>query len=312
MSKKGGESPLSLAERVRRASSVAPARDAPQGDGASSLNGPQALSFLPVGQEEAQVAGQPLERVRWIRRAGDAFAIAARLLERGGVPQRNAGGVVVVRNVARRCEEPLGFWWESRRGTANRCEARLVVRCRACEGCVAMRRREWIARALRELATTEANGRRSWFVTLTLDPRWRHRLTVLAQAGGAPWSERPEGEDALSRARRAILGDWIALYVKRLRDVSAARFRYLAALETHTDGEFHVHLLVHEDLGEVSERAMRNAWKPSGFAQAKLVRATGGGFRRSASYVAKYMGKQSGFPRQRASLGYGQGGLRKT
>jgi hypothetical protein len=100
--------------------------------------------------------------------------------------------------------------------------------------------------------------------------------------------------------------------LKRVREIGRAPFRYLAALEEHENGEYHMHVLAHEVAGEIGERTWRNAWKPTGFAQAKLVHLDPRQLRRTAIYVAKYMNKENGFPRQRASTDYGQGGLRKT
>lgn len=243
-------------------------------------------------------------RIRWVRRSGDAAAVAARLAERGAVPVRTERGSVTVRNVARTCLEPIGFEWESRRGVGNSIVARLVVRCRACADCRLRRRREWIARAIRETGHAWALGKRNWFVTLTLAPQWRQLATHLSMVPKVPW-DRPEPEE---KARKRVIAGWVTLYLKRLRETAGAQFRYLAALETHEDGEFHIHLLVHEYLGEVHERMFRAAWRPAGIAKAKLVNGASAA-RRVAFYVAKYATKEDGFDRQRASLHYGHGGL---
>lgn len=247
---------------------------------------------------------ESLARVRWSTRHGDAFAVAARLLRKGGVQTRTAAGTTVLRHVAKDCLEPRGIEWKSAWGRGNACTAQLVVRCRKCDPCRTRRRREWVARALRECAWSFAHQRRVWFITLTLNPEWRSKLTAISLLKLTPWSE-----ERSARVRRAAqLGVWLKLYLNRLRTRSGCEFRYLAALESHADGEFHLHILLHEVQGQIQERLARSCWSPAGFAHAKLVSAEKGAARRTALYVAKYITKEGGFVRQRASLRYGLGG----
>lgn len=242
--------------------------------------------------------------ILWVRRSGSAVTMAERFMSAGADHVRTATGVVVTYSTAGGCTAPKGMEWFAARQLGNSLTARLVARCRQCDNCVQRRRREWVARALREVAHSEASGRRVWFVTLTLHPDWRQHLTHLFHVKQTPWAKPMNPRSH----RMATLSDWLTAYLKRVRDHSAAQFRYLAALEEHADGEFHIHVLVHEYLGQIGERDFRNSWKPAGFVQAKLLRTDDRSARRVAIYIAKYMTKERGFPRQRCSLGYGLGG----
>lgn len=269
-----------------------------QGARPEPLHGPQALSFSSVGGEEAQLADRRIERVRM--RSGDPVRVASRLLDKGASVRLVPGGRYVCHDVAKTCERPIVLRCEGYRpGGLLRVD--LVTRCRKCEPCMRRRRREWVARALREMKHADEQGRRTWFVTLTLHPDQRYRLDALFHVKLSPW----EATTTADRSRRSWLARWVDLYLKRVRNSAGAEFRYLAALERHHDGEYHVHLLVHEHLGKVTERDLRNAWKPAGFAQAKLVTESPGNV---ALYMAMYMTKEGGFPRQKASLRYGHGG----
>lgn len=161
-----------------------------------------------------------------------------------------------LQRVPARCNQPT---WESYNEQ--------YVRCRRCDGCLEARRREWVARMVRE----GTRWPRKWFVTLT------HRPGV------------------------ALCYSDVQTWLKRLRKrCRGVRLRFVCTAEQGSlHGRLHYHVLLYSTVS-VRWRDLCETWK-SGYSTAKLVKDPKGAFR----YVAKYLAKAHG--KVRASLGFGKG-----
>ena len=175
------------------------------------------------------------------------------------------------------------------------------VRCRHCQDCKRLRRREWTLRATVELSRCQ----RTWFGTLTLNPEAHFRCEVVARkrllSGGTVWEQlRPEERYAETCHQ---IGREITLYLKRLRKLSGARLKYMACFEKHRSGFPHVHVLLHEYTDAAVRKSLLDShWQHMGFTHWRLVSSEQAG--RASSYVAKYISKEGG--RVRSSLHYGK------
>lgn len=167
-----------------------------------------------------------------------------------------------------------------------------------CEYCQQAKAALWTGRAASEFK----NSARTWFGTLTLRPSAQHRLVSAARhrlaAGGTDY-------DALSvkeqfSERLVELGAELTRYLKRVREESGAPLRYLVVAEQHLSGDPHLHILVHEQNGDlpVRERTLAKQWA-LGFTKFRLATDS-----RAAAYVCKYISK-SMLARVRASIRYG-------
>jgi hypothetical protein len=255
-----------------------------------------------------------LSRVRFVRTEDGPAVRAARYLEAGRADVwRSDHETHVEASFAGQCRAPITMR-ETQGEVMERFTTDLIVRCRHCDWCLRQRRKEWTARALREMALL--GDKRTWFVTLTVQPSWRFKHQALARTRHA------EHWDYMSQKARANaglneLGATVTTWLKRFRkrserragaeDRAKPRIRFVAAFEEHEDGEWHCHMLCHEAEGQVREQDFRTTWWPVGFAQATLVKSKS----RAAFYVAKYLA-YDGPRRIRASLRYGHGGLRMT
>ena len=204
-----------------------------------------------------------------------------------------------------------------------------MVRCRSCEKCLRARAAAWAARA--ETERTAIAGR-TWFFTLTFQPSWLHgeaMLTAKVASGGGcrkydpltgelrDFADGPIAAPSKSCAS-SLTESWrdycpptiisqvarreTTLWLKRLRK-RGHELRYMMVEERHKSGAPHYHGLLHEQAGPIGKRALQASWG-RGYSQWKLARNY-----RAAMYCAKYLTKEDGFPRQRASLRYGHGGL---
>lgn len=172
----------------------------------------------------------------------------------------------------------------------------LEVRCRSCNPCLRARARHWAARANVEYGRAP----RSWFSTMTVSPEYRQRMLWLAQVRAADVGSDFE---ALSDNDRFTTLCWgvgreLQRWLKRVRKQSASRLRYVAVFERHKDGFPHVHAILHETVGGVTERILRNQWS-YGHSKHVLARSSA-----ACHYVCKYLAK-SKEARIRASLRYG-------
>lgn len=174
------------------------------------------------------------------------------------------------------------------------------LRCRQCSACLRYRRRMWQRRAVREHRTAVEADRRSWFVTLTVEPGERFRaFAETRQRVGPAWdrlSPRDHAEELLR-----TLSPLVTRWLMRLRK-AGARFRYLLVSEPHRDQFPHFHLIMHEvdALHPLRKEKIEGKW-PHGLTHARLVKDV-----RQAFYVAKYLGKTP-LSRLRASQHYGDG-----
>lgn len=260
---------------------------------------------------------QPVSRVRVVRPEGGAAAWAQRLGAKHPFEVANTENQrVVTFNLARSCQDPLVM--RAVQGSVRAGDQMVTdvkVRCRRCAACLQARRREWVARTMGEFAIM--GPRRTWFVTLTVQPAWRHRHQAAARAWYGPgWDSLPrEKQRALElRALSATVTGWLKRFrisserEARAEAREAPKIRYVMAFEEHpTSGEWHCHVLVHEVSGQVRERTFRASWWPVGFAQAKLVKSA----TRAAFYVSWYLEGHPG-TRMRASIRYGHGGSREA
>jgi len=146
--------------------------------------------------------------------------------------------------------------------------------CRKCAKCRKFKQWIWASRARREMQ----EAKRTWFVTFTMHPH--HRM--LAAVSGDP---------------HAYIKEHVSLWLKRVREESGAKLRYLCAIEDHKDGTPHCHMLIHEHSCPLPKRMIQRHWT-LGFSNAKLASAA------NCDYVTKYIGKDTK-GRVRASLKYG-------
>jgi len=177
----------------------------------------------------------------------------------------------------------------------------LHAKCRKCEACLRKRAAHWRLRAYAELGYAT----RTWFGTLTLSPGEQFRMLALARADAR---RTGLGDfDALPPERQwqlrvATVGVEITKYLKRVREASGSRFRYLIVSERHKSGDPHFHMLLHEVAEPVREAVLSKQWR-LGFCQWRLAHRED---QRAATYLTKYISK-SAETRVRASARYGRG-----
>lgn len=169
-------------------------------------------------------------------------------------------------------------------------------RCRKCENCLLAKSLFWKERAVAEMAVAV----RTWFVTLTIAPKWRlefeyktdHRLLKKGWGRNSGLTDYKRKSE-LSR----LIGREVTKYLKRLRSKYKVKFRYLLVTEYHKDGFPHFHLLIHETTGAMTKREIQGDWV-IGFSNCKIAEPS------KASYVCKYVSKDAR-NRIRASVNYG-------
>lgn len=153
----------------------------------------------------------------------------------------------------------------------------VAYRCRRCAACRMARAGEWLHRIVNECAAASARPRqsqpRSWLMTLTMEPEWhdhiRLRTIMRFDAGGkAPhpyqdlsWQAlKPLEWEQLTQVERDAALDLtyrseLKLFFQRIRDRLRTQFRYVCVREKHdggglNDGQFHWHLILHEQAGQ--------------------------------------------------------------
>lgn len=177
----------------------------------------------------------------------------------------------------------------------------LHAKCRKCEDCLRKRAAHWRLRAISETSLSS----RTWFGTLTLRPEEQHRMLSLArvierQRGATDFDTLPASEQFALVVKRC--GIEITKYLKRVREASGARFRYLLVAERHATGLPHFHMLLHEWGSPVREAVLSRQWQ-MGFSKWRLAPPDNP---RAVVYLCKYLSK-SAEARVRASARYGQG-----
>lgn len=224
-----------------------------------------------------------------------------------------AGGEVFSRNevewdVAGNCQRPVIVHHHGKpsydalgRVIAMNRYITMHTKCRKCPACLKNRAWHWTMRAKAECAA----AKRTWFVTLTLNPtRQFISLTEARKRGrdrATPYESLPHAEQFKLRVR--AISPEITKWLKRVRAKSGAKLRYCLVAEEHKSGDPHFHALVHE-VGDttVTERTLRGEWK-LGYSKHKLVQS--GEEAGAAHYVSKYLAK-SALARVRASARYGE------
>ena len=181
----------------------------------------------------------------------------------------------------------------------------LQVPCRKCGPCLKNRANYWRTRAASEIKISA----RTWFVTLTLRPDRTFYYLELMRHNALARGIDADREDSNSRFRRHCqeIGRELTMFLKRVRKNSRAKLRYCAVFEPHKSGDPHIHVLIHEVIGNnpVTKRVIQDAWH-DGFSTCKLVNL--GDEMKSAAYATKYITKDAS-TRIRASQRYGEGGI---
>nr|QJB19342.1 MAG: replication initiator protein [Microvirus sp.] len=229
-------------------------------------------------------------------------AIVMLALESGG---RRVSPTTVEWDVSNGCSSPVMMSYTGRPeaeegeryvivspGDKHTLTLEMWVACRKCERCMRRRRRMWTMRAAAEIS----QAKRTWFVTLTLEPSRRYQCEAIAEKRDIKYRSREQDEQ--DKARFAVIAEEIQRFLKRIRKNSGAKLRYICVQELHKSGEPHYHLLIHEVEGTLTKAVLQAGWR-WGFSQAKLTDP------RTAIYVCKYLSKSEG-ARVRASLGYGR------
>lgn len=248
----------------------------------------------------------------------DGVKLAARALAAGAVRKS------LMRlhwDCAGRCEAPFSIIYLARPegrtgyhewspGKSQTLEIEIDYPCRRCGPCLRRRAREWAERASYEIAQAQ----RTWFVTLTLAPKWHeyfrlHCVDDLARRG-VVWERLPEHEQFSERHKR--ISPDLTKFFKRVRKRSGCKLRYLLVAEAHKQqqcGLPHYHALMHECSGTLLKKhfgfrdddTLSASW-PYGFASAKLIETETND--KPAWYVCKYLSKDAR-ARVRASQAYG-------
>jgi len=202
------------------------------------------------------------------------------------------------------CERPLPM---RRSASSGALFATLWVRCRQCPPCLRANMWRWLRSMEGHILDGAANGKRTWFGTITLRPeaqgatlhqamlKWMHEH---AHGSGVPdWWDDPNCDFRFAMHREVLLHE-LQKYWKRLRK-AGHQFKYIVVFERHKSGWPHMHCLVHEVGDKITKAALQGQW-PHGFTQMKLV---DGDARKAAYYVSKYLSK-SRQARQLASVRY--------
>ena len=176
--------------------------------------------------------------------------------------------------------------------------------CRRCAKCLWLKSEQWTDRAMNELALWP----RTWFVTLTLNPAWQHRLFMeeLAHKNSRGWRDDDfDASTAEWRLRSSGAAKLLTKYLKNVRKPqsreAAIDLRYVCSVERHKSGLPHMHLLMHEAGGRLTYDRIGDRWKKYGFFKANLVTD----HEKAAWYVCKYVSYNEA-TRVRASLRYGR------
>lgn len=200
-----------------------------------------------------------------------------------------------------------------------------LLRCRKCEPCRRARQSMWKTRALREVEAAA----RTWFVTLTASPESHvvmeystiERLRKAGCCWSGPCGQCPTGHEGQILCRPGqhylrnkgerfteitkTMGREVTLWIKRIRKATGVTgIRYMLVFEAHKSGRPHVHALFfepHGSAGMLTKRSITDAWR-LGFSHAKLLTEP-----KQITYVTKYLNKEFGTIRLRASRRFGEG-----
>ena len=107
-------------------------------------------------------------------------------------------------------------------GSRHTLRLEMWVACRKCARCMRRRRRLWTMRAAAEISS----AKRTWFVTLTLQPARRFLCETLARKRDIGYDERTQ--DERDAARFAVIASELQRFMKRIRKNSRAKLRFLA------------------------------------------------------------------------------------
>lgn len=182
-------------------------------------------------------------------------------------------------------------------------EVSLKVPCRRCPKCLQFRQMAWRERAILEIA----RAKRTWWITLTIDPQMLANIHMEARGTELRDIERaayPRIQRYFKRLRKLFRKHADRIYDKdgTLIGYDEARFRYLAVFELgEKTGRPHYHLFLHETGTRPCLKIhIESQWRCN--VHARLVSGDGSS---RASYITKYATKSFSI-RPRASLAYGK------
>lgn len=233
-----------------------------------------------------------------------AKAIDSETFERLG-PRRG------VWDISGTCTDPKPVTWASRAtGSLKRIRLKkavagielvMLTKCRRCPTCLEQHARFWRGRAITECQGAE----RTWFGSFTCRPEQHVWIDATCSMRKQNFELLPQEQKFAEQSR--VLGIEATKFLKRVREASGFRFRYLLVTEVH-DGEDtsdfmrgrpHLHMLLHEFPDQPIRKAMlEHQWK-WGNTTWRICHNSG-----AAWYICKYISKASD-ARVRASLGYG-------
>lgn len=209
---------------------------------------------------------------------------------------------------SRQCEHPVTrehfsvYDVEKQSRAPNRGPMTVVVKaaCRKCGACLKAKGRRWRRAARYETL----HSVRTWMGTLTLDPEHHYAALVSCRSRltfqGVDYDQLSYGEQF--RMQHEVHSRELTLFLKRLREASTYRIRYILVCEAHKSGLPHYHMLIHEqdELQPVRYRVLKEQWR-QGFSGWKLASDD-----EDPSYLCKYITKTTA-ARVRSSIGYGKG-----
>ena len=140
----------------------------------------------------------------------------------------------------------------------------LAVRCRTCPSCLRARARLWRNRAKAECAASQ----RTWFGTLTLSVEEHFRCLLEAEQAYFVANGAALPADMIFRKRSQAVYERWRKYTRRLAK-DRTGLRYVLTFEKHTSGLPHMHCLIHETKGTITQRQLEARW-PHGFTRWKL------------------------------------------
>lgn len=170
----------------------------------------------------------------------------------------------------------------------------------------------WWRRVMTEFKTAEVSQCRTWMVTFTCSPDYLYKVVCecdrMQGLKGSNFAALTA--DQQFRLKDRVIYRDVQKFFKRLRrgrgkvgtkdSAPPAHFVHCIVTEAHQSGEPHYHCLIHEVYAylPVLWRHMEGAAWIGGFYKINLVRD-------NPAYAVKYLTKEGGHSRVRASKGYG-------
>lgn len=263
----------------------------------SGTNDTSGVMECPCGRSHPDTRQQRRQRRKLGDQAEMVDAISAAYAQ-GKAEGDPARGQHIV-HYAGDCVEPFRLRQSSNRGALF---VTYETRCRKCGPCRRARVAYWALAGVEQTRLAHVQGRRTWFGTLTLDPKAVEAIKARAfvkwskdqrsaSVSTPDWWTDPKCDFLFALLRDELMRE-CQLYWKRLRK-AGHKFKYFLVFERHKSGVPHMHWLLHEAGERILKRHLGNEW-PHGFTKVKLVgdiSASERSVERVAWYVAKYLGK---------------------